>query len=311
RYNLLFNPLAAPALLVDVHVDTVAVTLEGVPCRLHQDDYTVYGRGAVDAKGSVVAVLAALRSFLPQVARTFLPFTVAFTVDEEDAGLGSEALAAALRPKAVLVLEPTGLALCPAQAGSLVVRLNASGQAVHGSEFEQGRNACQAMLEALAQLPTLSFLAQAHPLLGQAGYNLRYLRGGTPELVVPQACEAIIDFRLLPQMELAAVQEEVAAFWRRMGLTGEIVELAPPYALAGDEEVIGLVRSACKEVTGEEPALAGFKSWTDGENFYAAGVPAVIWGPGQLAVAHTPQERIDLREVLTAARVLEAVWRKL
>jgi acetylornithine deacetylase/succinyl-diaminopimelate desuccinylase-like protein len=51
------------------------------------------------------------------------------------------------------------------------------------------------------------------------------------------------------------------------------------------------------------------KSWTNAENFYAAGVPAVVWGPGKLAVAHTPREHIDVREILVAAQVLEILWR--
>lgn len=307
RHNLLVNPLPEPALLIDVHVDTVPLTLEGVGCPFREEGDLLYGRGACDAKGSIVAVLAALRLLAPLPSPGAFPVTIALTVDEEGAGLGSELLADALRPRAALAMEPTGLALCPAQAGSLVVRLKAQGVAAHGSEFEAGQNACAALLESLARLSSLSFLKSSHPLLGPSGYNLRYLRGGAPELIVPQACEAVVDFRLLPGMDAEAIRQEVEAFWQREGLEGEIVELAPAYALQGNEAIIGLFRSAFKKACGREPEITGMKSWTDAENFYAVGVPAIIWGPGELAVAHTPHEHINVRDIVAAAQVLRAL----
>jgi acetylornithine deacetylase/succinyl-diaminopimelate desuccinylase-like protein len=303
RYNLLLNPLPEPALLIDVHVDTVPIVLDGAGCALREEGNLVYGRGACDAKGSIAAVLGALRLANPASSSGF-PVTVAFTVDEEEAGLGSEVLAEAIRPRGVLALEPTGLALCPVQAGSLVVRLRAFGKAAHGSEFDAGQNACSRLLGALSRLPSLPFLKASHPLLGASGYNLRYLRGGSPELIVPRTGEAVVDFRLLPGMDLEAVQQEVARLWASEGLEGEIIEVAPPYALRGDEAVIEMVRSAFRKSQGVEPRIAGMKSWTDAENFHAAGVPAVIWGPGELAVAHTPEEHIDIGEIVRAAQVL-------
>ena len=311
RYNLLLNPQPRPRLLIDVHVDTVPIRLEGAACPLREEGDVVYGRGACDAKGSLAAVLAAVRWWLGQSSPSPLPVTVAFTVDEENAGLGSEVLAAALQPQAALVMEPTELAVCVAQAGSLVVRLEAQGLAVHGSEFEQGQNACRKLLEALARLSSLSFLGQEHPLLGRADYNLRYLHGGTPELVVPAHCEAVVDFRLLPAMDLAAAQQEVEAFWKAEGLDGEIVEVAPPYEISPTEPVVEKLGSALRRTLEREPVIAGIKSWTDAENYHAVGVPAVVWGPGRLAVAHTPREHIRISELADAAGVLITLFGEL
>ncbi|MGB9887447.1 MAG: M20 family metallopeptidase [Moorellales bacterium] len=304
RYNLLLNPQPEPRLLIDVHVDTVPIRLEGITCPLREEEDVVYGRGACDAKGSLAAVLAAVHWWLDRPSPPPLPVTVAFTVDEENAGLGSEVLAQALKPRAALVMEPTELAVCVAQAGSLVVRLAARGLAVHGSEFEQGQNACSKLLNALARLSSLSFLGREHPRLGRADYNLRYLHGGAPELVVPAHCEAVVDFRLLPSMDLAAVQQEVEAFWKAAELEGEIVEVAPPYEISPEEPVVKLLGAAMRRALEREPEIAGIKSWTDAENYHAVGVPAAVWGPGRLAVAHTPREHIRISELADAAGVL-------
>ena len=308
RYNLLLNPLPEPALLIDVHVDTVPIGLEGVGCPLREEDDLLYGRGACDAKGSLAAILAAVRWWLERASFSTLPVTVAFTVDEEGAGLGSEVLAAAIRPQAALVMEPTEMVVCVAQAGSLVVRLKAQGLAAHGSEIEQGRNACERLLRSLSALSSLSFLGREHALLGRATYNLRYLHGGTPELVVPGRCEAVVDFRFLPSQEPDAVQREVQAFWEGEGLEGDGVEVAPPYEIEPGQPVVRLLGSALRRALGQEAVIGGIKSWTNAENYHAAGVPAIIWGPGRLAVAHSPREHIRVSELVAAVKVLVALF---
>lgn len=308
RYNLLLNPMPKPELIIDAHVDTVPKTMQGRTCPSYDEGPLVYGRGACDDKGSVAAVLTALRSFFEKPPASF-PVTVAFTVDEEAGAAGSEILSRSLRSRAALVMEPTGLALCPAEGGYQRVRLVSKGRDVHGASYQEGDNACSTLIKALNKLSSLSVNRQHHPLLGNAGYNLCYLRGGEPGLVVPLSCEAVVDFILHPGMNVDRIRKEIIAFCEKEGLKADFVEIALPYEIREDEEIVSDFRKSFQKALGCELKLAGMKSWTNAQNYNAASIPAVVWGPGRLDVCHTAREYIDVREIVAAGRVLEQFWR--
>lgn len=304
-YDLLVNPREQPALLIDIHADTVPETIAGDPCLCREEGGRVYGRGAADAKGSLVALLAALKLVQEQgISPAALPVTIAFTVDEEREARGSEVLAAHVRAGSALVMEPTGLALAIAQAGSLVARLTFAGFPAHGSEFEAGRNAIQVAWNFFDELARHPVITASHPLIGGGGFNIRQITGGSEELAVPAQCTVLVDFRIQPDQDIARVQETLAELFAAREIAYDFIEISPSYSLRGDEQVIATFQEAYRQVRKEEVRVTGMKSWTDAENLVDAGIPAIIFGPGDLKIAHTPWENIAVAEVEAAARVL-------
>lgn len=306
RHNLLVNPLTSPALIITAHVDTVPEVINGRACRREILGQRFFGRGAADVKGGMAALLMALEDLITRgdlKAGEMPPVTLAFTVDEEREGKGSEELAK-LGGYAAVVIEPTDLKMCTAQAGSVVMKAQVQGQPAHGSTMESGENAVLRAMGLLNELGRLPVFCRSHDLIGQGGYNVQMISGGSREMAVPHQCELILDCRVLPNQTSTEVQQAVDGLvgsWS--GIDSKWLDVSGSYEIGGHEPVVALVKSCIREALGEEPRAGGMPSWTDGENLYAAGIKPVIFGPGSLAVAHTGEEYIDLPEVVRAARV--------
>ncbi len=312
RYNLLVNH-QPDSLLITAHVDTVPEVIEGQRCARYHDGDLVFGRGAVDVKGSIAASIVAVEQFLLEEDIQETPsFSLAFTVDEERGGKGAEMLAAYLDARAAVVLEPTELQLGVAQSGSLEAQLTVYGSPAHGGEFDMGENAIKRAVEFLESLGRLPFLLERDDLVGPAGFNLQWLRGGQKNaLVVPLKCQAVIDFRILPHQDVKTIQgmlEEFADDFGRVEV--KYLDVSPSFNISLEEPVVQLFREAGQAALGDDIPLVGIRSWTDAQPLYSAGITPVIFGPGKLAVAHTPYEFVDLKEVVSASRILAETMRR-
>lgn len=303
RFNLIWTPSSRPQLLLTAHVDTV-------PAFDHPDRHCprieggrLYGRGSADAKAGIAAILLALEQACVKGLQD-APFAVAFTVDEEQEGLGSKVLPEVVRAEGAVVLEPTELMICPAEAGSLEVRLEIAGLAAHGSAFEAGKNPILQAASLIEAFKQLSFVKGSHPLIGKGGFNIMEVKGGLPALLVPEQCELFVDFRILPGQDLEAAKAELLELLRGERVKAEFIDVSPPFELHGDEPIVQLMKRASHKALGEAPQIGGMKSWTDAEHLYASGIPSVVFGPGKLALAHTRWEHVELNEVVKAASVL-------
>ncbi len=299
RANLIWKGAERPKLLLTAHADTVPI--EEPPDRPRVEAGCVWGRGSADVKAGIAAILLALEG-TPDVRE--LPIAVAFTVDEEQGGMGSKVLPEAVQAEAAVVLEPTELRICPAEAGSLEVRIEVLGIPSHGGTFEDGQNAILRATELLRAFGSLAFVRAEHPLVGRGGFNVMEIRGGRLALVVPDRCTFSVDFRVLPGQDIEAVKEEVLRVVAEHGARAEVLDESPPFELAEDAPVFALLREAYEETLGRPPEIGAIRSWTDAENLVSAGIPSVVFGPGRLAVAHTAFEHVELQQVADAARVL-------
>lgn len=306
RHNLLVNPLPEPELIITAHADTVPEVINGQVCRREIVGQRYYGRGSADVKGGTAALLTALQELFIRgdlKVGEMPPVTLAFTVDEEREGRGSEELAK-LGGHAAVVIEPTDLKLCIAQAGSVIMKVQVHGRPTHGSTYESGDNAVLRAIRLLGELEQLPIFSRRHDLIGRGGYNVQMISGGSGEMAVPHRCDLILDCRVLPGQSPSEVQLAINALvsdWD--GVDIRWLDVSGPYEIGEREPVVALVSSCIREALGEEPCLGGILSWTDAENLYAAGIKPVVFGPGSLAVSHTADEYIDLSEVVKAARV--------
>ena len=294
-------------ILLAPHLDTVPAADES-QFSPRKKNGRLHGRGACDTKGSVAAMLAALCELasLPQrPPATEIIF--AGLVDEENAQAGSRALAASgLKADLAIVGEPTQLKVVTAHKGSLWLRLETRGKAAHGARPELGRNAVHAMARIVDTLET-DYAAQLrrrrHPLLGCATVNVGMIRGGTQPNIVPDACAITIDRRTLPGETEAGVRREITALLQRKKLPAQFTNTKPaPTSALETQASLPLVRQFMRSAGQRRPA--GVDYFCDASVLAGAGIHSVVFGPGNIAQAHTADEWIALASLEQSKQIL-------
>jgi len=264
------------------------------------EDGVLFGRGAVDTKGQIAALLLALKESKG-------PVSVALVVDEELEGRGSRLLEVPPGCRGAVVLEPTELAICTAEAGTLEVRVVTRGREAHGSTPWAGDNAVEKAIRLYNKLLGASFLKHHHPLFPRGAWvNIGRIEGGHDAMVVPSACSMHLEIGFAPGLSAGAVEDEVEEILAEAE-TMEVLDFSPPWETPPDAAVIPALEEAFRRATGREARRAGMPSWTDGANLHKKGLPTVVFGAGKLEVAHTPWESIPLAELGELALVLRAL----
>ncbi len=286
-------------LLLAPHMDTVNATDEQFTP--HARDGRLFGRGACDTKGSIAAMLGALCELArkgPRPADTEVVFVG--LVDEEHAQAGSRALAASgLKADLAVVGEPTHLQVVTAHKGTMWLCLETHGKSAHGSCPELGRNAVHAMARVVDLLETAyaaELRCRRHPLLGCATISTGAICGGTQANIVPDRCSILIDRRSLPGESLAGVKREILGVLRRKGLTVSFVkDKLPPCLPMETDPKHPLVARFLKTVGQRKPS--GVRFFCDASVLGHGGIPSVVFGPGDIAQAHTEDEWISVAEL--------------
>ena len=282
--------------LLAPHLDTVgAEDSQFVPRRKNG---RLYGRGACDTKGSVAAMLTALCELANAKSRpqeTEIVF--AGLVDEENAQIGSRALAAGgFKADLAIVGEPTRLQVVTAHKGSLWLQLETRGRAAHGATPQLGQNAVHEMARIVDALETdyaARLRRRRHPLLGAATVNVGMISGGAQPNIVPDRCVITIDRRTLPGETETRVRREIDALLRAKKLSATIssTKLAPCLPLETNPK-LPLVRQFLRSVGQTRPMGVDF--FCDAAVLTEGGIPSVVFGPGDIAQAHTADEWISL-----------------
>jgi acetylornithine deacetylase/succinyl-diaminopimelate desuccinylase-like protein len=258
----------------------------------------LHGRGACDTKGSVAAMMAAVCEVAAGGRRPMTTEIIfAGLVDEEMGQGGSRALAAA-GPRADLAIvgEPTRLQVVTCHKGDLWLELETRGRAAHGARPELGRNAVHEMARIVDLLETgyaARLRRRRHPLLGHGTVNVGTIEGGTQTNIVPARCAITIDRRTLPGESDAGVRLEIGRLLRRNGLKAAMVDKkAAPCRPLETRANLPLVRQFLRSAGQARPA--GVDYFCDAAVLAAGGSPSVVFGPGDIAQAHTDDEWISL-----------------
>jgi acetylornithine deacetylase/succinyl-diaminopimelate desuccinylase len=338
---------AAPGrtLLLCGHTDTVPLNAgdPGTGFSGAARDGRLEGRGAVDMKGALAAMAAALVALRRAGEPAAGAVTLAAVIDEEMAGLGAEHLVATgVAADGAVVGEPTGNRPCLGHKGLEWLEVELTGRAAHGGTPRAGVNAIAAAgrfvhLVETELAPRLA--ARVHPLLGPPTINFGTVRGGDQPSTVAASCTLALDRRLVPgesrESALAELEELLARVEAAMPGLGTAVRRLPggagalerrPFATDAGAPLARAVAAACREVGSGaaapgggsgagtsaaagagEPHFAAFPAWTDGGLLAVhAGIPTVILGPGDLALAHSPREAVPVGELAAAARIYAA-----
>jgi len=265
----------------------------------------LYGRGACDTKGSVAAMFTALCELAETGSyprKTELVF--AGLIDEENAQEGSRAFSAQTANLAI-VGEPTDLKVVTAHKGDLWIRLICRGKAAHGSRPELGKNAVHEAARVVDVLETKYaklLRKRKHPLLGPATVNVGSIHGGTQPNIVPDYCEIQVDRRTIPGEKDATVLREIVDFIKNAGFKVELVNSKGKHCMPMETKPNPLINQLME--LSAQPAPIGVDYFCDAAILSAGGTPSVVFGPGNIAQAHTADEWISLRSLEEATRIL-------
>lgn len=311
------GPTGRTPLILNGHLDVVGVDgMSHAAFTPEVRDGNMYGRGSTDMKGGVAAMcVAAARA----AARGSLASEIIITAvcDEEYESIGTRALLAqGLRATGAIITEPTRMAIAPAHKGFAWIEVVLHGRAAHGSRYDVGIDANRhagLLLAALDRYEHDVLTARVHPLLGRASLHASSIVGGTGWSTYAERCTLHLERRTLPGesgeqalADVRAICQALAASRAGFNADVSLVCAQPPLELASDAPLITSMAAACT-AHGLEPTIAGLSCWTDAALFAEAGIPALCFGPGDIARAHSATEWVEVADLERAAEILEAV----
>ena len=304
-------PQARRLILFDVHQDTVPVDGMTVPPFVPEiTGSRLTGRGSCDVKGSMAAMLWAFARLVRERPAGSASVLLACTVDEEFTHTGSSRLAETNHgAELAIVAEPTSLDIVHCHKGVLRFKIRTKGVACHSSTPHLGQNAIYrmgAVVEVLEKYAGALAASTADPILGPPTLSVGRIEGGQSVNVVPDWCEIEVDRRLIPGEDADSAVNSVRALVEGISEKPEHIELSQPWVLMPPlapqaTRWIEPLASAIAKATSHKPRVLGVPFGTDAGPLSEKGTPCVVFGPGDIAQAHTKDEWIDLEQVRLAA----------
>ncbi|MDE2952823.1 MAG: ArgE/DapE family deacylase [Chloroflexota bacterium] len=305
------------SLMLNAHTDVVGVSGMDAPFQPVIEDGRLYGRGAYDMKSGLAACMLAAKA-----ARSMAlsgDVIVSAVADEEYGSIGTEALLAEWQrwpADAVLIAEPTELAISIAHRGFVWLEFEVNGVAAHGSRPELGVDAIVKMGKVLAALDALDQKLRARPrhdLLGSGSLHASFIEGGEEISMIPARCKLLAERRTIPGESAQSVEAEAGA------LLDEIAAADPdfkagvratfsrsPYGIAADHALARALKRHADACLESDAPIIGSSWWMDAALFGDRGVPTVVLGPAG-AGAHARVEWVDLASVQSCQEIYTAL----
>lgn len=314
------GPAGTDGLVVSGHMDVVPVDGQpwsSAPFRMVEREGKLYGRGTADMKGFIAATLCALQRIEPRDYQREL--VLIWTHDEEVGCLGSAALAQHLAeierplPRDALIGEPTDFQVLRMHPGHVAIELEVHGRAAHSSRPDLGSNAIQSMsrviqavqsvadelLDEPADLPELE-----RPVVA---LNIAEICGGSAINLVPDQASLRIGYRPLPGHDPRAVYVRIVDRVRNLdlpdGFDARILRETPAMLTPRHTPL-----ETCLAPHAHGPVGAATFA-TDGGNLAKLGIRPLVFGPGDITVAHKADEYVPVAQLLRAVDIVESVVR--
>ena len=305
------GPAVDGGVVLSGHTDVVSVDGQiwtGDPFVLRQAGGRLYGRGACDMKGFDACVLAMVPAF--RAAALKRPIHIVLSYDEETTCLGSLDVIGWFgesepRPGAVIVGEPTMMAVADAHKSIATFRTLVTGHEAHSALPELGANAVAVAADVVSEIGRLARVYEEGPLDPRftppySTLHVGMIRGGTAHNILARQCAFHWEFRGLPGISTASALANVQSFVDAVALprltrfvagptiaTGIEVDVPPLAAEPGSAAESLALRLA----HANERIAVSFA--TEGGQFQRAGLPTVVCGPGSIEQAHKPDEFVD------------------
>jgi acetylornithine deacetylase/succinyl-diaminopimelate desuccinylase family protein len=309
-------------LMYHAHIDTVP------PGEIHRwsvdpfggeiKDGNIYGRGAGDDKSSVAAQVMALVALAREQVSLSGCLIVVVVSDEEFGGTnGTRWLhqEGKLKTESLVVGEQTNNQVAIAERVACGIDISILGKSAHGAMPWEGENAVLKAARAIAYMddnliPLLE--ARTHPYLPSPTLCICKIDGGQQWGVVPERCKIETDRRLIPgetremaMEEIRQVLDEFAENVEPLNFdlfsTGEVAANidTPP-----DDPFVIEANQALEDLSGEKRSLTGYVQTSDGRWLAKDGIPIIIFGPSEPAVAHSTNECVSIEQLHEATKFL-------
>lgn len=312
------DPETRAGLVLSGHLDVVPAVepeWESDPFEMRATDTDFFGRGTADMKGFDSLMLNAAADAAAEGVDH--PLVLLVTCDEELGTVGARHLADAWPdgrplPRRAVIGEPTSLEVVRMHKGHCKIRLVGHGRSAHSGYPHLGRNAIEPFGPILVALSEVRRSLEAEggpnaehfPEVPFVALNVATLHGGSAVNIVPDRCELVFGFRVLPGMETSAIRDRVLAAVRDAAgsarVDADVVSESPPMLLADDAD---LHRTLCewRDQAGSRSASYA----TDAGWIQALGCECVLCGPGTIEVAHRPNESIPRVELAEGRRLVD------
>lgn len=313
----------APLLCLNGHTDTVPpYEMDFDPFNEEVKDRIIRGRGAVDMKGPISAMLMALVA----LQRTQVPLkgSVVFAgvLDEEEGSEGTEALLReGFSADGVIVGEPSNFEYAIGHRGLEWLEIEFIGKAAHGGIPDQGINAivqaAKFILRVQEKIPP-SLKERFHPAMGSSVMNFGKISGGTQPSTVADRCIVQLDRRYLPDETVASVLDEYQKILDELALEdptfkAELRRMPEnlmnhydhvPLCTDESEKIVISLKDALRKIRKTEPTITTRRGWTDAGLFSTVGkIPTVVFGPGDISFAHSRSEQIRIDDLVQGVEV--------
>ena len=312
---------AGPVFAFNTHMDVVPVGdgWSSDPFALKEVGGRLYGRGACDCKGPLVAMLEAMRMLAADRATWSGTLLGVFVADEEIASEGAK-FYASTGPKidTAVIGEPTSNATFTAHKGSLRPVVRVYGVSAHSGTPHLGENAIYRageLLGLVAEHHEKVVRHRTHPLVGAASLTVTRMNGGHADNVRPGTCDLLLDRRMVPGEDEGVVKREIgdllALARERFGVRAEVVDYKATTGgateTALDAAIVQASLAASRAHGAAKPGPFGFQGGCDLVHFRSIGAQGTVIGPGDLAVAHKPDEFVPVDEFVACSLIYRDV----
>ena len=298
------------SLMLNAHMDTVGAGGMKDPFKPAIADGRIYGRGALDMKGSLAASMVAAKKMRDLgLAGDVIVTAVA---DEEVSSFGTSAVLERFRADAAIVTEPTQLRLCVAHKGFVWLEVETQGFAAHGSRPDDGVDAIGRMgriLTGLVNLDRRLRLGVGHRLLGRGSVHGSLIEGGQEWSTYPARCAVKVERRTIPGEDGVSALKEMEALIEiaredtpNLEASARVVLERGSSELAADHPVAVAVAQAARDVLGGDTEAVGVAYWMDMALTNAAGIPTVAFGPSGEG-EHADVEWVDIASLEACVEV--------
>jgi acetylornithine deacetylase/succinyl-diaminopimelate desuccinylase family protein len=308
-----------PSLLMNGHTDTVPPYGMVSAFSPYVKDGKIYGRGSVDMKGALAAMMAVMVAFQQTGIRLSGDLIFAATVGEETYSPGAHALISQGQiADYAIVGEPTGMRIGTAHKGVAWYEAVFEGISVHGSVPDQGINAiyrASQWIEHIQRHYIPQLRTRTDPLLGSPTLNIGTIEGGTRPVIVPNLCTVRFERRLIPGetaesalVELRQTLMDVQLVYPDFRGNIRIMENfhgVPhgPLYTHPNSLIVSALKEAYAAQFHQQAEPVGLQFWTDGALLNLSGAAAVVCGPGNIEQAHSDHEYIEQEQLHQAFRM--------
>lgn len=288
-----------PPLVYSAHIDTVPIGNQTWSVGAFSGeirDGRLYGRGASDMKSGLVAMAIAARDLAERGVPLAGDLILAFSAGESSNCLGAKRFVERgllAQAGALLVSEPSSLQLVTAEMGVLWLRAVSHGKIGHVSG-NGGANAIDGMLGFLGKIGAHVLPEMDHAILPEQSLSVGRIRGGSAVNVTPDLCEAEIDIRLRPNVDIDTVVNGLRAL-APATIDIEVTDFKPAVETAASDPFAMLCAQILEPHTGQAPKALGVSYYSDATILSTAhGTPFTIIGPGDLGMSGEADESVSL-----------------